>query len=292
MKKNLIYLVPLLLVLSNCSDKLTKFDSDINQYSNQKLIKSFTIIGELHNEGLDSIYYGLSKLKKQKKLESKDFNKFIDSATCKFISKKLHVESVAPEYYISKLNEIWNLKLKKGIKSDFDYVHLANLEETKTSVLLKELLVELTELMQKDTSKHIYDSFLEENITKLGSVEDKIQLIAGVSIAYNSLKYWNKNVYEWNVLLNDDNNSTDNNKLVLAAKDLQKAAKNIAVADVTGVIYGGVSGCVFGAVGGTVTLPGIGTVAGCAGVGTLSALTMGLGESAKSAVQSLFDSLF
>ncbi|MFL5787941.1 MAG: hypothetical protein ACJ748_07805, partial [Flavisolibacter sp.] len=66
-------------------------------------------------------------------------------------------------------------------------------------------------------------------------------------------------------------------------------ARDIAVADVSGIVTGAVAGCGYGALGGTVALPVVGTVAGCAGVGAVGAIGGGLGNSARKAVESFFN---
>lgn len=69
---------------------------------------------------------------------------------------------------------------------------------------------------------------------------------------------------------------------------LLNPGRDIAVADMAGIVTGAVGGCAYGAVGGSVILPVIRTIGGCAGVGAVGAVGGGLGNSAKKLVESFF----
>jgi len=146
------------------------------------------------------------------------------------------------------------------------------------STAFKNAVAQLNTLVHDDANCYTqanYDGIVNSNIALISDKDEKVYLVAMCSIGYNSMIYWRDNYTKWQAFFG-------------TATPLASPARDIAVADMTGIVTGAVGGCAWGALGGTVVLPGAGTVAGCAGVGAISALGGGLGNSAKKAVESFF----
>jgi hypothetical protein len=301
MKKLLIALF----TLSVCFFKVVQGQ----ELTDEEIINTYAQIGKEHNSGLDFI---LEQLKKpygpiftDGKTESNRLKmiELINSAAKNFTGKELSVTDIDLNNFIHPEIDIRDI-LGKDIVSA-----LETFEEGKS--LSPELLTamkSLNELMDNDDKadkKDEYDKIIYENIGRLSLFKEKVYLVSCVNIGFSSLNYWNEKASVWEEFCGYKAQAkiktAFSNIMPVAAAGLvniswhflkENPAKTIAKADVTGVIVGGVSGCITGAVGGTVVLPGVGTVAGCAGVGAVGAITGGLTGSATAAVHKFIDWIF
>ena len=179
--------------------------------------------------------------------------------------------------------------LRKDLVSQIKSLKQAESLSNSFFVLMKQLNI----LIDRDAPKTEFDNLMKNGISTLTDFDEKSKFVSCASIGYSSLQYWKQNVSKWQLLLSKDNStfSSKTNTSFDVIKTPFNATENgvgtaIGKADITGIISGGVGGCFWGAVGGSTVLPVVGTLTGCAALGASGAITVGLGNSAKSAVES------
>jgi hypothetical protein len=157
------------------------------------------------------------------------------------------------------------------------------MENYRPSIQYYEATSSLGTLMTSDAACIDQDAFYKLGREKIGKLTDpfeKVLWAASVSIAYHSSQYWKENSGKWTQFFGSSTMAKTN------------PGRDIAAADVSGIIWGGAAGATWGAIGGTVVFPGVGTVTGAAGVGAAGAVTGGIASSGKAAVNSLVNWLF
>ncbi|GAA4320682.1 hypothetical protein GCM10023184_05970 [Flaviaesturariibacter amylovorans] len=258
------------------------------QLSDDQIIKVTEPVGFLHNQGLDYIYeqlrssYGEVFPPTKPKEGRPKLYSILDGATLSFAKSTFNSDELDHSRFIN--GDMTGLIATHAEVPLADLFKVAD-PEHKLSGEFYEAVTALDGLMQdvdRNQMRCAYDELVKEKIGTLKSYDEKLAWGSAVSIAYHSLAYWEKNRDKW------QNFFGSGSKTATA----RKPAKDIAKADVAGIVTGGISGCAYGAVGGTVTMPGIGTVAGCAGGAAVGAVAGGLGSSAKKAAEAFVDWLF
>jgi hypothetical protein len=294
-KKNQLVITALFLLFISCS----RNSEQLNTLSDSQIISAFSGVGQIHNNGLDTILkklkdeYGASFTGEYSKANHDKIFNTIDKTTIEYISKEVVMKNVDLSFLTTKTNSICDIKnnANKDLISQLK-------SNQQCSILSKEFLSamnELNSLMDKGASQSDYNNFVKSNIIKLSDIDEKIKLVSSASIAFNSILYWNKNASKWSDFLipyKSSSMSIGDQEEISATADGGGAGVSIAKADVTGMVTGAVGGCIWGAVGGTVTFPVVGTLAGCAGVGAAGGITGSIGNSAKTAVEHFVSWLF
>jgi hypothetical protein len=287
----LLILFPTLLFFISCEREISNqtLISESKNYTDSEIVVIFSTLGKLHNDGLDSIYSVLEKnnlllnnmpntIEKRNLIYS-----LINQSIHKFINGYLQNNEINID---GTLNSLFNDNSEKLFGKDI----VTQVTETKKNISFSPtyliLLNKIDSLVNINAKEDSYNNLVLENLNSLDENFEKMQFIASVSIAFNSTNYWKKNLRKWNYLLN--HNYVEKTIMTVPANP-NKTGNDIGKADVSGIIYGAGIGCGIGAFGGSIILPGIGTVTGCAGVGALGALTGGLGNSAKTAVDKFVD---
>ena len=262
----------------------------------EEIILIYSSIGEIHNSGLDYVYNDLQKQYlnlvngNYSKINHDKIFKVIDNSVMKFVNKSLTTENIDLSLVIEKNNT--NNPIKEYLNKDL-VSQIKSLKEAEN--LSNEFFVLMTQLnllVDKDASKIEFDNLMKTGILKLNDFDEKAKFVSCVSIGYSSLQYWKINATRWLQLLSNGNSQllTKVPSSIIDINVISSVPKetitSIGKSDITGIITGGVGGCIYGAGGGTTILPGVGTLTGCAAVGSAGAITVGLGNSAKAAVES------
>jgi len=254
-------------------------------YTDDELIQKLSTIGELHNKGLDYAF---------EKLHKKYGNTYSGGRTEKDrIEMKNFLEKTAIEFCNSSLspNDICLDAIKKS-QNGLDYRLstldlVSQLKNEKVAANMSQqfydLINSLDQLVNDDSrnkNKTEVDNLIKNGIGRLTNYSEKVSLVNSVNTAYSSVSYWSSNYDKWSAFFPKGSSE-------MQARE--NPGKKIGKADIVGIITGGVGGCAYGAIGGTVVVPGVGTLAGCAALGAGGAITGGLGNSAKAAVESFID---
>jgi hypothetical protein len=253
------------------------------EYTDQQLLELMAPAGKVHNEALDEI---LETLKSSygdvyNKGNSTDMRttifELIDKSTIVLVNRKINPTG----FDFDKLNfdEI-NNRLPEYLEFDLPgQVHVIDQGGT-LSPAYYEAESALGALMTSGADCAGIESFQKLGREKIGALKSPIEKAlwaTSVSVAYYSTIYWKENAGKWQQFFHTGTTMKAD------------PGRDIAVADVSGIVYGAVSGGAYGAIGGTVTFPGVGTVAGAAGGAAVGAITGGIGGSAKAAVSSFFN---
>lgn len=256
-------------------------------YADEDIIKIYSQLGDIHNKGLDAVFENLQKTYGERysgdnsKESYLKINHQMDEVVKNYVTEELVVKDIEmtkfiESYHLPIMPKSENVDLVTLIKSKEDGKTLS--EEFLNSMSELNTIIEKGNL---SPNKEDYENLLKKYISQLKSFKEKVYLTSCISIGYSSELYWSKNFSKWKDFFLPKS-STISGTPTSKAKDIVKA-------DISGIIVGGIGGCVSGAIGGTVTFPGVGTIAGCAGVGAVGAVTGGLGGSMVSAVNSFLD---
>lgn len=282
-------------VLFSCQKINTKTAD--NTFSDEKIILIYSQLGEIHNLGLDYVFSELQKQNLQfangsnSKLIHDMIYNMIDNSVIAFTNKSLAIKNIDLKPFIEMNNTNNPIKdyLRKDLVSQIKSLKQAENLSNTFFVLMTQLNI----LIDSDAPKFEFDKLMRNGISILTDFDEKSKFVSCTSIGYSSLQYWKQNVSKWQQLFSTDNLISSTKKItsIDAIKAPFNAPANsvgtaIGKADITGIITGGVGGCVWGAAGGSTVLPVVGTLTGCAALGASGAITVGLGNSAKSAVES------
>lgn len=257
----------------------------IDELTNQQIIDIYSNVGVPHNEGLDYVlqglknYYGPVYNGGNSKAAHDLMYQNIDNNTKDYLITK---RSVSQSDANSCINNFKNSPVKEfgtNLNTNITYSPYYSTLSAKFKTAIRQLNTLIHDEANCYTKAN-YDAIVSNNIALLPNNNEKVYLVSMCNVGYNSIIYWRDNYSKWQ--------SFFGTATVMKANP----AKDIAVADVTGIITGAVGGCAWGALGGTVVLPGAGTITGCAGVGAIGALGGGLGNSAKKAAESFVSWLF
>lgn len=257
----------------------------IDELTNQQIIAIYSNVGVPHNEGLDYVFAGLQTQYGSvyhggnSKAAHDSMYQNVDKNTIGFLTTK---RSVSQSDANSCINNFKNSPVR-SFGTDLTVNITYSPYYGTLSAKFKTAIAQLNTLMHDENkcyTKANYDAIVNNNIALLPNNNEKMYLVSMCSVGYNSIIYWKDNYSKWQTFFG------------VTTIQLVNPKKDIAIADVSGIITGAVGGCAWGAIGGTIALPGAGTVAGCAGVGAISALGGGLGNSAKKAVESFVSWLF
>ncbi|MFL5772383.1 MAG: hypothetical protein ACJ75F_04445 [Flavisolibacter sp.] len=274
-------------------------------YTDNEIINMYSSVGEIHNKGLESAFNSLQQnygTKYQGGLSKQDRDnmyRILDANNFAFVTKEIAVNSIDLTQMVNRDVEVRDY-MYKDLVSQF----LSSKEGQNLSPEILNAFNELNSLMDDDSrcfNKSEYDRIVQDNIQNLQSFNEKVLLVCGFNIAYNSIQYWNENLVKWQAFFSysltrkptiPPKSPRPINQYSIQAFRFTSPGRNIAKADVSGIVWGGTAGCITGAIGGSVTLPGVGTLTGCAGMGAAGAVTAGIGGSLKAAVNALLDWLF
>lgn len=255
-------------------------------YCNDELLRRFWITGELHNKGLDEVLGGLKatygdQFKEEKTQEAQDkIFGVVNELGAGFTTKTLQVSG------IDLLDFIRNSTFPKGKDAALSLPgQLTSLQsDAKYSAELLAALEALDAQMESgsELSEDNYRNLAAKQMPLIRNYFERVYWVMAVSTAYFSLKYWGSNMVYWVNFLNGGGSATQRTH----------PGKEIAKADVTGVIVGGAGGAIYGAIGGTATFPGVGTIVGAAGGGAAGAVVGGVTGSAKAAVSAFVGWVF
>jgi hypothetical protein len=255
-------------------------------YTDEQLLELLSPAGEVHNEGLDFIFeemrnaYGTVYNRERTLANRTELFNLIDKSTVVLINRRLEVKGIETEHFLE--NDMNNLL---GSYLEFDLpgqVHVID-GNGKLSPQYYEATSSLGTLMASDADCIDQEEFNKLGREKIGKLTDPLEKVlwaASVSIAYHSKKYWKENAGKWTQFFGT------------SATAKADPGRDIAKADVSGMVWGAAAGATWGAIGGTVVFPGAGTITGAAGVGAAGALTGGIASSGKAAVSSLVNWLF
>jgi hypothetical protein len=256
--------------------------ASIDNLTNQQIIDIYSNVGVPHNEGLDYVlqglknYYGPVYHGGNSKAAHDLMYQNVDNNTKGYLTTK---RSVSQSDANSCINNFKNSPVKKfgtNLNTNITYSPYYS----TLSANFKTAISQLNTLVHDETkcyTKTNYDAIVNNNIALLPNNNEKVYLVSMCNVGYNSIIYWRDNYSKWQSFFG------------APTPMLANPGKDIGIADVSGIITGAIGGCAWGAAGGTIALPGAGTVAGCAGVGAISALGGGLGNSAKKAVESFIN---
>lgn len=251
----------------------------IENLTNQQIINIYSNIGVPHNEGLDFVllelkkYYGSVYNGGNSKAAHDLMYQNVNNNTKGYLT---NIRSVSQSDATSCINNYINSPVKlfgTNLNTNISYSPYFSSFSVKFKTAVSQINT-LVHDVSKCYVKANYDSIVNNNINLLVNNNEKVYIVSMCSVGYNSSIYWRDNYTKWQIFFGTPT--------VLYANP----GRDIGIADISGIITGGVGGCAWGAAGGTVVLPGAGTVAGCAGVGVIGALGGGLGGSAKKAVES------
>lgn len=282
-------------MLFSCQKSNTKEKEEV--LSDEKIISIFSQIGEIHNSGLDYVFTDLQKqnltlVNGNNSINNHDkIYKLIDNSVTEFAYKSLKIKSIDLSPFIEKNNT--GNPIKEYLYKDL-VSQIKSLKQAEgLSIAFLRLMAELNALVDKNASKIEFDNLMKNGILTLNDFDEKAKFVSCTSIGFSSLQYWKRNVSKWKQMLSSGNLQTttkvssDLNEIrVIYTVPADDPGKAIGKADITGIITGAVGGCVIGAAGGTTVLPVVGTITGCAALGSAGAITVGLGNSAKAAVES------
>ena len=284
-----------LIIMSCKRDNSIEHLQQAKVYSDAQIISIYSQIGDLHNKGLDKVFNDLQmqfgtnlNLSNTEDTRQKMYSQ-INKSLVSFMSQELQARDIDFISMLKGINSVNNSKTYKENYLTKDLVKQLQIIKQPSSLSQNfwALTNQLNQLMDKNARKDEYDEFVKNNISKLTDFNEKIALVSSASTAYSSLLYWKDNATKWRSFFNSKKNTN-----IASRAQADGAGKTIAKADVSGIIQGAVGGCIYGAIGGTVTVPGVGTLAGCAAVGTGGAVFVGATRSAAAAVDSFVDWLF
>lgn len=254
-------------------------------YSDEEIIKIYSLIVEIHNKGLDNVLNNLQKNFGEKyscgnsKEAHLEMNKKIDEMVKDFVTTELELKDIDLAPFIESYH---GMSKNQGA----DLTTLINSKEAGKG-LSEDFFNSISEINspldddKNNSDKEGYDKIVVTGIAKLKTFEEKVYLVSCASMVYSSNIYWKNNFEKWQSFF------VSNPEPFIPVAEGR--AKDVVKADISGIVTGGIGGCVYGAIGGTATFPGVGTIVGCAGLGVAGALTGGLGGSITSAVNSFLD---
>jgi|GEM_PF-2307860 hypothetical protein len=302
---SLLVITGLILAIFSCN-KTSPQEAPLLTENDKTIITQFSQIGQIHNDGLNEILESLKSKYGNKYIggnsveEHDNLFQLIDKSNQRFVESTIQpkniniaelIENNKPFDNLIKANFGKDLSTQMRFKTNaISIAQKSTIARSVTQELSENFYAainELNKLVDNDAEKSEYDKLLEAKIGGLQTDEEKMKFASAVSIAHSTMQYWKENYNEWKAFFQETKQTSSST--VARAAAAEDGGKKVGKADIAGIITGGVGGCAYGAIGGTVVVPGVGTLAGCAALGSAGAITGGLGNSAKAAVESLID---
>lgn len=295
-----IFFIPTLIVLTLSCAK--KHNTEIITLSaeDKELVAKYSVMGRLHNEGLDATFNGLKTLLADKKnrllFQSSNGGislRKVNELVFGDIKAKFKMQGMNErDYYVADTLIPTKDTYKLGFRK-----HLLSVVKSKVS---EELLLALDELDQFFLGSEVKISESDKQVlfgnhlARIKNQNEKVALIAAVSVVEASSDYWSENYHKWEILRDElgeivasgmvqyGTNGSGNGSG--KGKGAGEAAKDIVYADAAGAVTGCIGGATTGALGGSVVIPGVGTVTGAAAGGLVGLVGGAVGGSAAEAI--------
>jgi len=270
------------LTLPQSSSLITSSSVSNLSASDQYIVDIFSSVGAIHNKALDYVYNQLDSLTNDPNFDTvplKQLNEIIFD----YLQDSLQVSGLPLTGLYFSDTAIKN----QGFSSTPISTNVELWTGTQLTSKMKNALAAFESIMWNDSINeqyYKYDSLINAIVPTLGNNQDKATFTATVSVGKMSRQYWDINEAKWDSLANLlESRYYGSSKI---SSKVSSAGKDILYADCAGAVTGAVRGAFVGAAGGTMTVPGVGTVAGAACCGLVGMAGGAIGGSAAEAIHS------
>jgi len=252
MKKSIIiatFLVAVIVIVGLISCSKSNITENNNETS--EFVNPYSFIGEKHNDGLDYVLQSIKTFNKSNELSKNDFADYVSERYYEFCVNNIENYETMSDLGILSYEQISDLLIPNSRTTFLDSI-IANADISDKQRQYLEKIA--STIIDFSNTYELQDSLdvLNLNIRNDQDLadEEKIILFGASSISICSYEYWSENIEEW---VNTLNEALD---LEIDADDYQEAEiRNIAAADIAGLIAGGIIG---GFIGGGIIPSAIG----------------------------------